>query len=172
MPLAQPASDDEPLDLRSKDQDWLVSWHRPDDQPLGKRHGAAGVCLGPGGALVLISDDGTLWDFPAGRPEGDETDEQTLRREVREEACVEVTASRLLGYARSECIGGHEVGLILVRSLWGADVTIHDWEPQFEIPHRLLIPNADLTSEALDRLTAFTGIHMRALVEAGLHVSG
>ena len=30
----------------------------------------------------------------------------------------------------------------------------------------------NLTSEALDRLTAFTGIHMRALVEAGLHVSG
>ncbi len=95
-----------------------------------------------------------------------------MRREVREEACVEVTASRLLGYARSECIAGREVGLILVRSLWRADVTIHDWEPNFEIPHRLLMPASDLTRDALDRLTAFTGIHMRALAEAGLQVPG
>jgi 8-oxo-dGTP pyrophosphatase MutT (NUDIX family) len=92
VPLESPARDGEQTRVRSGDQDWLVSWHRPDHEPSGTRHGSAGVCLGPDGALVLISPDGSVWDFPAGRPEGDETDDQTLRREMREEACVEVTA--------------------------------------------------------------------------------
>lgn len=91
---------------------------------------------------------------------------------MREEACVEVTASRLLGYVRSECIRGKEVGLVLVRSLWRADVTILDWDPQFEVPHRLLMRALDLRRDALVRLTAFTGIHTRALAEAGLQVPG
>jgi hypothetical protein len=29
-----------------------------------------------------------------------------------------------------------------------------------------------LTFDALDRLTAFNGIHLRALTEAGVHLSG
>ncbi len=128
------------------------------------------MCLGPDETLVLISPDGERWDLPAGRPEGDETDEQTLRREVREEACVEVTESQLLGYARSECVAGDELGLVLVRSLWRADVTILDWDPQFEISHRLLVPASSLRRDDLERLTVFTGIHLRALAEAGLQV--
>jgi hypothetical protein len=156
--------------MRSGNQDWLVSWHRPDDQPLGQRHGATGVCLDPCGALVLISQDGRQWDLPAGRPEEGETDEQTLRREMREEPCVEVTAAHLLGYSRGECVGGKEVGLILVRSLWRADVTVQAWDPQFEIPHRLLMPTSRLTRSDLERLTDFSGIHMRALAEAGIQV--
>ena len=50
---------------------------------------------------------------------------ETLRREVREEACVEVTDAKLLGFHRGECIRGHEKGLVLVRSLWLAKVQVH-----------------------------------------------
>lgn len=57
-----------------------------------------------------------------------------------------------------------------MRSLWRADVTIHEWDPQFEIPHRLLVPTSKLTHLHLGRLTVFTGIHLRALVEAGIQV--
>jgi hypothetical protein len=39
---------------------------------------------------VLISDDGVRWGWPVGRPQGEETWEQTFRREVLEEACVVV----------------------------------------------------------------------------------
>jgi len=64
--------------------------------------------------------------------------EQVLRREMLEEACAQVLDARLLGFARSECLGGHEDGLILVRSIWLARVEVLPWEPQFEIPLRRL----------------------------------
>src|SRR5690348_746648 len=119
-----PARDQEVMATHSNGQDWLVSWHPVDDEPTGKAHGAAGICVAEPDQLVLISHDGVHWGFPAGRPEGPETIEETLRREMREEACVEVLAERLLGFARSECVKGHEEGLVLVRSYWRAEVRV------------------------------------------------
>ena len=120
---AVPARDRERMPMHANDQEWLVSWHGPDDEPAGTPHGAAGVCVGPEGELVLVSADGRRWETPAGRPEDEETLEDTLRRELREEACVEVLAARLLGYTRGKCVQGHEQGLVLVRSIWRADVS-------------------------------------------------
>ena len=156
--------------MRSDAQDWLVSWHRPDGAPAGKPHGAAGVCVGPHGELVLISPDGQWWGFPAGRPEGDETFEETLRREMREEACVEVLEARLLGYSRGQCVQGREYGLVLVRSFWRADVRIYAWEPEDEIAHRRIVPAAEAARYVRDPDDAAHRIHLRALVEAGLNV--
>ena len=154
--------------MHADGQDWLVAWHGPDEVPPGTPHGAAGVCVGPEGQLVLIGPDGRGWTFPAGRPEGDETDEETLRREMREEACVEVLEARLLGYSRGECVQGHEQGLVLVRSFWRADVRIDAWEPQFEIDHRLVVAASDARRYVRDQDPAATRIHLRALVQAGL----
>ena len=165
-----PAREGEQMPMHSNGQDWLVSWHRPDNAPAGKPHGAAGVCVGPEGELVLISPDGRWWGFPAGRPEGEETIEETLRREMREEACAEVLDARLLGYSRGECVQGHEYGLVLVRSFWRADVRIDAWEPEFEIEYRLIVPVAEATRYVRDPDDAATRIHFRALVEAGLAV--
>jgi hypothetical protein len=44
----------------------------------------------------------------------------TLRREVREEACATVTGCRLLGFSRRVCVRGSQAGLVLVRALWRA----------------------------------------------------
>jgi 8-oxo-dGTP pyrophosphatase MutT (NUDIX family) len=121
-----------------------------------------------GADLVLISPDGVVWGFPAGRPEGAETPEETLRREVLEEACARVTTARLLGFARSECVAGHEKGRVLVRSFWRADVDVLPWEPRFEIPHRRLVPTADARTHVRDPDTATTRVSIRALAEAGL----
>src|SRR5512133_3705626 len=106
------------------------AWHPPTAAPEGKRHGAAGICVAESGEVVVISDDEVSWDFPAGRPEGNEDWEQTLRREVLEEACAVVTEADLLGFARGRCVEGSEAGLTLVRSIWFARVRLQQWLPQ------------------------------------------
>jgi len=86
-------------------QDWRVAWHPPPDAPPGTPHGSAGVCVA-GDAVVLVSGDGTRWGLPGGRPEPGEDWADTLRREVREEACATVTDARLLGFSHGECVRG------------------------------------------------------------------
>ena len=161
--------DGETMMAVSGGQRWRTSWHPAGGRPDGRNHGAAGVCVGNDGRdLVLISSDQEHWAFPAGRPEGDETLRETLDREMREEACVDVVEARLLGFARSECVQGHENGLVLVRSIWFAVVTIRTWEPQFEIDHRKIVPVADAWQEVNDQNSVVARVSMRALAEAGL----
>jgi hypothetical protein len=81
--------------VRVGDAEILVSWHAPSIEPEGQAHGAEGICVTGTGDVVVISRDGRRWELPAGRPEGDETWEQTLRREVREEACATVVRARI-----------------------------------------------------------------------------
>jgi 8-oxo-dGTP pyrophosphatase MutT (NUDIX family) len=169
MTVPTAARDFAAMHTESGGQQWLVSWHPPDPAPPdGRDHGAAGICVGNDGRdLVLISPDGTHWGFPAGRPEGAETPAETLAREMREEACVEVLDARLLGFARSECVEGRERDLVLVRSYWLARVAIGPWQPQFEILHRKVVPSAEATLHVRDPDAVATRISLRALAEAG-----
>ena len=150
-------------------QEWLVSWHNRDVPPPGTAHGSAGICVTPADGIVFISADGLHWDFPAGRPEGTESWEETLVREMREEACAIVRHARLLGFSRGRCVRGSEKGLVLVRAFWRADVVLEPWAPTFEIRHRRLVPSADvwtyLESEAENLPIP---IYRRALHEAGV----
>jgi 8-oxo-dGTP pyrophosphatase MutT (NUDIX family) len=125
--------------VTSGGQDWRVAWHPPPDPPAGTNHGSAGVCT-VGNQVVLVSDDATRWGLPGGRPEPGETWQDTLCREVLEEACATVTASWLLGYSRGVCTRGHEEGLVLVRAHWRAEVELNPWQPTFEMTHRRLVP--------------------------------
>ena len=163
-----PARDREPMPSSTGGQDWLVSWHQPGDPPAGRSHGAAGVCVAGGDQLVLISHDGISWGFPAGRPEAGEHIEETLRRELWEEAGVRVVSAQLLGFARSECIAGPEAGLVLVRSYWRTAVEVLAWQPQFEIVHRRMIPAAQARHQVRDPDEAAARISQRALIEAHL----
>ena len=91
--------------------DWLTAWHPPQAMPDGTRHGASGFCVTEDGGVVLISNDGRRWDWPGGRPEADETWEQTFRREMLEETCSVVGDARLLDSAvRSACRGRKAAG--------------------------------------------------------------
>jgi 8-oxo-dGTP pyrophosphatase MutT (NUDIX family) len=149
-------------------QDWLVSWHPPDDLPAGRAHGAAGVCVADGNQLVLISPDGIHWGFPASRPEAGESFEETLQREMWEEACIRVISVRLLGFARGECVAGREVGVVLVRSYWRAEVEILAWEPLFEVVHRRIVQSTEARKWVRDPDEVATRISQPALVEADL----
>jgi 8-oxo-dGTP pyrophosphatase MutT (NUDIX family) len=152
------------ITVRVGDDEILVSWHAPNTPPEGQAHGAEGICVTGTGDVVVISRDGRRWELPAGRPEGDETWEQTLRREVREEACATVVRARLLGFARGEYVAGRQSGCVLVRSIWRADVTLDPWDPRHEITFRRVVAAADVARELATH--PFAPIVRRALRDA------
>jgi ADP-ribose pyrophosphatase YjhB (NUDIX family) len=161
------ARDGEEFAVYSNGGDWLIAWLPPTATPDGIPHGANAFCVTADGCVVLISGDGERWGWPGGRPKGDESWEQTLRREVLEEACATVVDARLLGFCRAVCITGPEQGLVLVRSIWLAEVELMPWEPRFEIAHRRVVPAAELAAHFWME-EGFEPIYHRALVEAGL----
>ena len=134
------AQEGEEFGFRDKQgQDIVMSWHPPElPVPAGTRHGAGGICFTPEGNIVLVTWPGVSWDFPAGRPEGDEDWRATLDREVLEEACAVVEDATLVGFSRGVCVRGPEEGLVLVRSLWCADVSLNPWAPRHETTARVV----------------------------------
>lgn len=161
------AADGEQFAVHSNGGNWLIAWHSPLSVPEGTPHGANAFCITLDDQIVLISGDGERWGWPGGRPEGDESWEQTLRREVLEEVCATVSNARLLGFCRAVCLSGSERGLVLVRSMWRAEVELMPWEPRYEIRHRRLVSaNELLTQLWIEK--GFEPIYSRAAFEAGL----
>jgi len=161
------AIDGEEFGVQANGGDWLIAWHPPTAVPDGQPHGASAWCVTEDGDIVLIGNDEKVWDWPGGRPENDETWEDTLRREMLEEGCAVVRHARLLGYCRARAITGPEEGLVIVRSIWRAEVELLPWKPQFEVPHRNVVSIEELDAE-ISMLPGFEPIYERALIEAGL----
>lgn len=118
---ADMAEPDTPIDVTTNGQLWRTTWHPPTVAPPGTAHGSTALCFAAD-RIVLVSDDGRLWQLPGGRPEAAEDWAATLRREVREEACATVVDCRLPGFSRGACLRGPEAGVVLVRALWRAEV--------------------------------------------------
>jgi len=106
------ARDGEEFAARSNKGEWSIAWYLTTAIPEGTAYGANAFCVTAENHVVLISEDGERWGRPGGRPEGDESWEQTVRREVSEEACAVVVDARLLGFTRSACLTGPEQGLV------------------------------------------------------------
>jgi 8-oxo-dGTP pyrophosphatase MutT (NUDIX family) len=165
--LGRMACDLEEVTVPADEGEWRMAWHPPGNAPPGRPHGACAFCVTADREVVLVSTDGSRWGWPGGRPEPGESWEDTLRREMLEEACATVTGARLLGFVRSRCLGGREEGLVLVRSIWHAEVTLLPWQPEFEIPFRRVVPARDL-SRHLWMEDGAEPIYSRAAREAGL----
>ena len=78
-----------------------------------------------------------------------------------------MTGSRLLGFTSGVCVRGFQQGLVLVRSLWRAEVRLERWQPRFETTHRRLVP----AGQALEAMAVEPGmrpIYRRMFAEAGL----
>jgi len=97
-------------------------------------------CVPADDHVVLISNDGERWGWPGGRPEGNESWKQTLRREVLEETCAVVRDARLLGFCRGVCLTGPEKGVVLVRFRVACRSRVDALGPRFEIAHRRSFP--------------------------------
>jgi ADP-ribose pyrophosphatase YjhB (NUDIX family) len=165
--LGKIAGDLEEVAVPAHGGDWRLAWHPPGDAPPGQPHGANAFCVTTGGEVVVISPDGSRWGWPGGRPEPGESWADTLRREILEEACATVTDAQLLGFVRSRCLAGHEQGLVLVRSIWRAQVRLLPWQPKHEIPFRRVVPVHDLARQ-LWMEDGAEPIYSRAAREAGL----
>jgi len=149
------AGDGEEFAFHANGQDWIASWYPPIfPPPNGTPHGSAAVCLTTEGNVILVSEDGQSWNLPSGRPEKGEDWRTTLEREVLEEACARVEEATLLGFSKGICVKGREEGLVLVRSLWRAVVSLGKWEPHHEMSHRLLVPS----NTALERISFPPGL--------------
>lgn len=154
-------------------QRWHVAWYplTPAASPPGTPHGAEGNCVTATGEIVLVSRGGRGWAFPAGRPEAGESWLDTLRREILEEACATTRAARLLGFTQGTCVDGPECGLVLVRSVWRADVDVLDWNPLHEIRYRRVIDQDGLSNLLNPDPNPFARFHRRAIREAGFSCS-
>lgn len=163
--LVRAAVDGEPFPVRSTGRTWSVAWHSPVTAPEGTPHGANAFCVTANDHIVLISNDGERWGRPGGRPEGDESWEQTLRREILEEACAIVRDARLSGSAARRVSPGREEGLVLVRFVWRVEVLA--WAAHFEIGLRRLIPSGELPAHVCMK-DGFEPLYHRAMIEVGL----
>jgi hypothetical protein len=92
--LGEIAADLAELAVPANGGDWRMAWHPPGDAPPGQPHGANAFCVTADGEVVLISSDGSRWGWPGGRPEPGESWQDTLRREMLEEACAVVMDAR------------------------------------------------------------------------------
>jgi ADP-ribose pyrophosphatase YjhB (NUDIX family) len=161
------ASNGRDLVVSSNGEDWRVGWYPPPDPPPGTPHGAAAICVS-GDRVVLVSSDRRRWSLPGGRPEPGEHWVDTLRREVAEEACATVTSCRLLGFTRGICVRGPEEGLVLVRSMWRAEVRLQRWAPRFEITHRRLVPAHEALWSVTIAEPGVAPIYRRMFMEAAI----
>lgn len=105
------------------------------------------------------------------RTEPGENWHDTLCREMLEEACATVVEAKLLGFMWARCLSGHEEGLVLVRSTWRAQVELAEWLPQFEVPHRKVVPVTELRHH-LFMEEGFEPLYLRQLQEAGISLTG
>lgn len=57
-----------------------------------------GICFDEGENVLIMKEAGKEWNIPGGKPQGDETPAQTLKRELLEEVDVIVDKYQMIGY--------------------------------------------------------------------------
>lgn len=86
--------------IKSNGQDVTLTWIKSDDlSPFKPYYQVYGIVFNQAGEILLIQEKGK-WKIPGGTPEGKETDIDTLKRELTEEADVTVSKVLPLGAQR------------------------------------------------------------------------
>jgi 8-oxo-dGTP pyrophosphatase MutT (NUDIX family) len=113
---------------------WFDPPFRP---PLAETTQALGICFTAGSQIVLVTWNGTDWTLPGGTIEPGETLEETLTREVWEEACARVRACAYIGCQRVEHLDEDRPAYYQTR-FW-ASVELEPFEPVHEMTARKLV---------------------------------
>jgi 8-oxo-dGTP pyrophosphatase MutT (NUDIX family) len=116
---------------------WLDPEHGGQEQDVGRSE-----VLGftDDGLLVVVAEgDPDFLGLPGGHREAGESLEETLRRELREEACAELLEFELIGYQRFRHLEGDAVRLVTTDAMYWARVRCDDFDPRFETRTRRLL---------------------------------
>ncbi len=117
---------------------YRVSWFDPPFRPpLAETTQALGICFTPETQIVLVTWNDTDWTLPGGTIEPGETLEETLTREVWEEACARVRACAYIGCQRVEHLDEDRPAYYQTR-FW-ASVELEPFEPAYEMTARKLV---------------------------------
>ncbi len=144
---------------------YRVSWFDPPFRPpLADTTQALGICFTHDSQIVLVTWNDTDWTLPGGTIEPGETLEQTLVREVWEEACARVRACAYIGCQRVEHLDDDRPAYYQTR-FW-ARVDLEPFAPTHEMSARILVSPGEF------RTTLFWGRERTAglILERGLRV--
>ncbi|HEY4690124.1 MAG TPA: NUDIX hydrolase [Anaerolineae bacterium] len=121
--------------------EWLGAPFMP---PLESVTQAGGVCFTSGGQIVLVAGQSGQWALPGGHVEPGETLEQTLKREVSEEACASVRRCAYLGAQQVSDPGNPDRPGVYYQIRFWARVTLRRFRPRFERTRRMLVAPSEL----------------------------
>lgn len=120
---------------------YLVEWVPGAPVPASDRiTQVSAICVTAAGQVVLVSADGKSWGLPGGHPEPGESPEETLKREVREEACCTVERAEYLGYQKCTPEGRMKPDCQL---RYKCLVKLDTFRPRHEIGRRKEVPPKD-----------------------------
>lgn len=110
-------------------------WRPPDDVITQ----SYAFCFTIGGGVVLVEGGEGMWNLPGGTINPGETPEDALVREIAEEACAKVLASR---YIASQHVHdpANPAGLTsYFQSRWWASIRLDPWNPRHETVRRQVV---------------------------------
>jgi len=98
-----------------------------------------GLCFTAEGLVLLVSEADGHWSLPGGTVEAGETTQETLVREIAEEACARVVTSEYLACQHVWDPDHPEGRVSYYQTRWWAKVVLDPWAPEFETVARQLV---------------------------------
>lgn len=128
--------------IKFKDRTYEFTWTEGGDIPTQNVSQVSGYIFNEKGEMLIVKNDN--WTIPGGHPEAGESNLETLKREVLEEAMVEIDNIQYLGSVTVVDIETKETKYQL--RFTALVLSIHDFKEKFETSERVFVDPKNLTS--------------------------